>query len=136
MLMLIIQLSQNKLKQKLKLKPFSINDEKLFKKYKAIWTRIEDLKNIKSNALPVYDDRYIETKIWTYGNKVYTNFCGLNVPEDNIEFESFKVISIDSSLVYENKYYLQVYVDHGAYKIAKKQMADYLDDNLLEDYIS
>ena len=27
--------------------PFRINDEKLLKKYKAIWTKIEDLKNIE-----------------------------------------------------------------------------------------
>ena len=41
------------------------------------------------NALPVYDDRYIKTKIITHGDKVYTNFCGLNVPENDVEYESF-----------------------------------------------
>ena len=64
------------------------------KKYKAIWTNIENLKNIKLFALPVYDDRFIKTKIRTYSDKVYTNFRGLNVPEDDIECESFTVISI------------------------------------------
>ena len=38
-----------------------------------------------------------------YGDKVYTNVCGLNVPEDDTECESFTVISIDSLLVSENK---------------------------------
>ena len=56
------------------------------------------------DTLPVYDDRYIITKIRTYGDKVYTNFSGLNVLEDDTECESFTVISIDSLLVYENKY--------------------------------
>ena len=51
------------------------------------------------DALPVYDDRYIKTKIRTYDDKVYTNFCSLNVPEDGIECESFTVISIGSLLV-------------------------------------
>ena len=32
---------------------FRIDDEKLLEKYKAIWTKIEDLKNIELNALPV-----------------------------------------------------------------------------------
>ena len=32
---------------------FRIIDEKILEKYKAIWTKIEDLKNIKLNALPV-----------------------------------------------------------------------------------
>ena len=33
---------------------------------KSIWTKIEDLKNIKVNFLPVYDDRYIKTEITTF----------------------------------------------------------------------
>ena len=82
---------------------------------------------------PVYDDRHIKTKIKTYGDKVYTNFCGLNVPEDDMECESFTVISIDSLLVYKNKYYLQVFLDDCAYKIVNKQMIDYLEENLFED---
>ena len=79
-----------------KLMPFRIDDENLLEKCKAIWTKIEYLKNIEWNALPVCDDRYIKTKIRTYGD-----FCGLNVPEDDKECESFTVISIESLLVYE-----------------------------------
>ena len=88
---------------------------------------------MKLNPLPVYDERYIKTKITTYDNKVYTNFLGLNGPEDDIECESFTVISIDSLLVYKNKYYLEVYLDNCAYRIKNKQMIDYLDENLFED---
>ena len=111
---------------------FRINDEKVLEKYKAIWNKIEDLKSIELNALPVYDNRYIETKIRTYGDKVYTILCGLNVSEDDIECESFTVIFIDSLLVYKNKYYLQVYLDNCAYKIIGKQMIDYLGENPFE----
>ena len=82
-----------------KLMSFHIDDKKLLEKYKAIWTKVKGLKNMKLNALPVYDDRYIKTKISTFGDEVYANVCGLNVPEDDIECESFKVISIDSLLV-------------------------------------
>ena len=112
---------------------FRIDDEKLIEKYKAIWTKIQDLKIIELNALSIYDDKYIKTKTRTYGDKVYTNFCGLNVPEDDIECESFTVISIDSLLKYKNKYYLQVYLDKICLEIVNKQMIDYLDDNLFED---
>ena len=49
-----------------KLLSFHIDDEKLFGKYQAIWTKIGDLKSIELNALPVYDDRYIDQKknVW------------------------------------------------------------------------
>ena len=48
-----------------KLMSFRTDNEKLLKNYKAIWTKIEDLKNIELNALTVYDDRYKQTKIRT-----------------------------------------------------------------------
>ena len=106
---------------------------KLKKKTISWEAEIEDLKNIKLNALPVYHDRYVKTKIRTFGDKFYTNFRGLNVPEDDTECESVAVISIGSLLVYNKKYYLQVYLDNRAYKIVNKQMTDILDENLFED---
>ena len=42
------------------------------------------MKIIELDALPVYDDRYIKTRIRTYGNKAYTNFPGLSVPGDGV----------------------------------------------------
>ena len=54
------------------------------------------------------------------------------MPKDDIECESFTAISIDSLLVCENKYCLQVYLDYSAYKSANKQITDYIDDNISE----
>ena len=67
-----------------------------------MWTKVEDLQNIESNALPVYDNRYVTGKIKTYDDKVYTNFYIVIVPVDVL----FTIISIDCFLAYENKYYL------------------------------
>ena len=39
-----------------------------------------------------------KTKIKTYYDKVYTDFCGLNLPEDDLECEYFTLISIDSCI--------------------------------------
>ena len=102
-------------------------------KHKTIWIKIEDFKNIKLNALPVYDDRYIKTKIRTFGDKFYNKFRGLDVGQDDIECKSFTVISIGSSLMYDKKYYLLVYLDNCLYKIVNEQMADSLNENLFED---
>ena len=52
--------------------------------------------------------------------------------EDGVDCESFTIISIDFLLVYQNKYYLQVYLDNCVYKIVNTQMIHYLDDNLFE----
>ena len=77
----------------------SIDYKKLLEKHKTIWTKIKGLKYIKLNTLPTFDDRYIKFKIRTYVDKVFTNSRGLNMPEDDAQFESFTVSSIDSSLV-------------------------------------
>ena len=62
-----------------------------------------NLVQVELNALPVYDNRYIKTKT-IYDHKVYINFGGLNVSEDDTKCDSFTVISIGSLLVYKNKY--------------------------------
>ena len=45
---------------------FRVQDQKLLEKYKAIWTKIEDFKNIQIDIMIVYNDRYIKTKIKTF----------------------------------------------------------------------
>ena len=54
------------------------------------------------------------------------------MPEDGVECESFPIAYIDSLLGYENKYFLQIYLDNCVYKILDTQMTDYLDDYLFE----
>ena len=67
---------------------FRIDDEKLLGKFKAIWTKIQGLRNIKLNTLSVYAGRYIDPKVKTYGDKVFTNFRGLNVQNS-----SYKIVN-------------------------------------------
>ena len=54
------------------------------------------------------------------------------MPEDGVECKSFTITSIDYLIVYENKYYLQVYLDNFGYKIVNTKIADYPDNNLIE----
>ena len=67
-----------------------------------------------------------------HADKVYSNFLGLTVPRDGVECEYFTVISIDSLIFYDNKYYLQVYLDNDIYKIVDKQTIGYLNGNFFE----
>ena len=81
------------------------------------------------NTLQVYHHTYIKTKIRTNDARVYTNFRGLNVSDDGVEYHPFTVISTDILHVYKNKYFLKVYSDNFAYKVVDKQMTDYLHEN-------
>ena len=52
--------------------------------------------------------------------------------ENDIECGTFTVISIDSLLVHENKYYLQVYLGNCVYKIIDQWMMIILMEILLK----
>ena len=68
----------------------------------------------------------MDTKRRTSGYNICGSICGLNVPEDYVECESFIIISIDSLLVHKNKYYLQVNLDSCAYETVDEQKIDIL----------
>ena len=68
----------------------------------------------------------MDTKRRTSGYNICGSICGLNVPEDYVECESFITISIDSLLVHKNKYYLQVNLDNCAYETVDEQKIDIL----------
>ena len=51
---------------------FKVIDKNLLKKYTKIWERVRILMNMKLYSKPVYDnnDKYIQTKIKLYENKI------------------------------------------------------------------
>ena len=57
---------------------FKNSDNKLLKKYNEICENVSRLLNIKFDSEPVYgdNDKYIKTKIKSYGDKVNTYFQG------------------------------------------------------------
>ena len=59
-------------------KSFKVIEKKLLKKYTKIWERVSSLMNIEFDSKPAYgdNDKYIKTKINSYGDKINTNFQG------------------------------------------------------------
>ena len=86
------------------------------------------------NPLPFYDDRHVKTKTRRCGDDIYTNFRGLNLPNEGVECKLFTIISIDSLLVSRKEYCLQVYFDNCVHKLINTEMVDYFDDNLFKTY--
>ena len=57
-----------------------IYDKKLLKKYSEIWDYISNLLR-KARSKPVYNNKYIKTKIKIYNNRINTNFHGNKIPK-------------------------------------------------------
>ena len=64
---------------------FKVSDNKLLKKFTKIWEKIINLLNIEFDSEPVYNDnnKYIKTKIKSYGYKANTNCHGKKFLKEN-----------------------------------------------------
>ena len=63
-----------KKKNKNQLISLQVLDDKLLGNSKLIQSKVENLKNIEVNDIPVFDNRYIKNKIKMYSDGFYTNF--------------------------------------------------------------
>ena len=47
-------------------------DEDVYLKYNEIWNKIRSILNVKFHSQPIYDDKYIKTKVKTFNNTINT----------------------------------------------------------------
>ena len=53
---------------------FKIEDDYIFLKYNVIWNKTKKVLNIKFHSQPIYDEKYIKTKVKTFNEVVTTVF--------------------------------------------------------------
>ena len=107
----------------------------MIEKYlKNIWKygiKLRVLIKKKINREPVYNDKYIKTKIKIYNNRIYTNFQHNRIPEDNEYFACFSVILLDSIFVNSNKeYYPQMLLEECKYAIKSNKILNIINEDL------
>ena len=111
---------------------FKAIDNKLLKKYTTIWENVSGLMNIEFDSEPVYgdNDKYIKTKIKSYGDKINTNFQGKKVPKENASYKCLSLIMLDSVIRVNKKYYPQTLLEECKYEIKKTKMENLINDDL------
>ena len=60
---------------------FKIEDEKILVKYNGIWNKIKKILNIKFHSQPIYDEKYIKTKVKVFKDVVNTIFSDNEIPK-------------------------------------------------------
>ena len=112
--------------------PFKVSDNKLLKKYKKIWEKVGNLLHIEIDSELVYGDvdKYMKTKIKTYGDKVSTNFQGQKVPKENASYKYISLIMLDSVIRVNKKYYPQTLLEECKYAIRKNKMENLINHDL------
>ena len=53
---------------------FLIKDDELLEKYNEIWENVRNSIKKEFDSEPVYDEKYLRTKIKSYNGKVNSNF--------------------------------------------------------------
>ena len=74
------------------------------------------------------NDKYIKTKIKSYGDKVNTNFQGKKVPKENSSYKS--LIMLNSVIRVNKKYYAQTLLQECKYEIKKNKMENLMNDDI------
>ena len=82
---------------------FIITDDSFLIKYNEIWNKIKKTLNTKFHSVPVYDEKYIKTKLREFNGVIKTNFLGGEVPKDGVHYTCIACITIDSVTTMEKK---------------------------------
>ena len=111
---------------------FKASDNKLLKNYNKIWEKVSSLMNIKFESEPVYgdNDKYIKTKIKSYGDKISTNFQSQKIPKGNASYKCLSLVMLDSVIRANKKYYPQTLLEECKHEIKKNKMENLINDDL------
>ena len=90
---------------------FMIKDDKVWDKYDKIWNVIKDKVGNKFHNEPVYEYKYLRTKVREFDGIIKTNFLGKGVPKENTHYTCIACITIDSVMRMDNKYFPLIYLE-------------------------
>ena len=111
---------------------FKVINKEVLKKYTKIWEKISSLTGKEFDSEPVSGDnnKYINTKIKSYGDKINANFQGKEIPKENASYKSLSLTMIDSVIRVNKRYYSQALLGECKYEIKKnKSSSDNKSDN-------
>ena len=112
---------------------FVMDDEKIYEKYNEIWEVIRNLLKIDFIVNPVRDDIYLVAKLKIFNKINRTTFTDNVIPIEKSHDICISVIDIDSVLKIDKRAYPQAYLEQCKYKLKKKKIVNYIDDEIVEE---
>ena len=89
----------------------SIKNSEVWEKYEEIWDVIKNKLNIKFHSQPIYENKYLKTKVREFDDNIKTNVLGTGLPKENTYYTCNACITIDSIIRMNKKNYPQVYLE-------------------------
>ena len=102
---------------------FKVINKEVLKKYTKILEKISSLIGKEFDSDPVSGDnnKYINTKIKSYGDKINENFQGKEIPKENASYKCLSLIMIDSVIRVNKRCYSQALLGECIYEIKKNK---------------
>ena len=107
---------------------FLIEDEDVYLKYTEIWKGVK--LGVKLHSQPIYYDKYIKTKVKTFNRMINIPFSDNEIPKERNHYICIAAICVDSVLKTDKKNYPQVYLEQCKCKIKKRELVNFIDDDL------
>ena len=107
-----------------------VADEDVILKYNKIWKKIKMILSVKFDRQPVYDDKYIKTRVKTFEDKVITKFIDNEIPKENTHYSCIDVICVDSVIKLEKENFPRINLEQCKFRLKKKKDIDLFDVTL------
>ena len=115
---------------------FVTDDEEVFEKYNEIWEVVRKLLKLKFTVDPIRDDKYLIAKLKIFNGTNRTTFTDNVIPFETNHYNCIPAIDIDSVLRIDNKRaYPQAYLEQCNYKLRKRKIVNFIDDEIIDDEI-
>ena len=108
-------------------------DKEVYEKYNEIWNVFKRLLKLEFTASPIRDDKYILAKLKIFKKKNLTTFNNNIIPMEKNHYICIPAIDIDSVLKIDKRVYPQAYLEECKYKLKKRKLASFIDDDSDED---
>ena len=102
-------------------------------KYENISDVIKNKLGIKFHSQPIYENKYLKTKVREFDGRIKTKFLGNNIPKENTYYTCIACITIDSVLKIGKQNYPHVYLEECKYKVKKINTPRFINIELETD---
>ena len=106
---------------------------KIYEKYNKIWEVIRKLLKVNFAVIPVRDDKYLVAKLKIFAGINRTTFNNNLIPIERNHYICIPAIDIDSVLKIDEKAYPQAYLEQCKYKLKKRKIVNYTDDEIIDE---
>ena len=113
---------------------FVTDDQKIYEKYNKIWEVVRNLLKIDFTVNPARDDIYLVAKLKIFDRINRTIFNNNNyIPMERNHYICIPIIDIDSVLKIDKIAYPQAYLEQCKYKLKKRKIVNYIENEIIDE---